>query len=837
MKYPELTTTARELFDLPATAQRMPNICSMVNFFAESKRLMDGLGISCIVEIGSEAGINTKVLLDYIKNRNGKLITVDPAEIAFPFASETETAFEFLRETSNEFLRRKQIAEVIFLDGDHNYESVLEDLQLIHENRDVCRTKLVFMHDVNWPWGRRDIYYAPERIKHPQPYKKDFAVSPYIKGDENALPAAGYATATTEGGPRNGVLTAVEDFLKQYPEQWTFLRIPVLYGIGILCSNENLLPEEKNHVSGCLGELASHRDLFATLELNRIENLCYIESLHTQLNGAGQTWRNDQAYIKEVNALLPSFSRQIESLQSDNAQKDLSLKEKEESLQQAQVLIQKNLQELENASSRLAHTEQELQSTSSKLAGAEQELQSTSSKLAEAEQELQSTSSKLAETEQELQSTSSKLAGAEQELQSTSLKLAGKEQELQQTAQKLSATEQELQQTVQLLSATEQKFQNTELELSEKEQELTRTKDHLQTVCEQKTTIESELSGTQAELAKTTGELNSTTKILNQTKLDLIDRTGQLEQTSKELTESLGRESSLREVVWTRDQKIREMTLGLKSEGWRYKEFRFAKLLPYPQRNRKRLSKAAEMLNSGAVKMLSLDIFDTLLFRRVDSELLHFRKIALAMQKQIPEIPAEDFYSARALAHDLAYRTCMPVEGCREASCREIFRIMARILQREETFGAELLRMELDYERKNLFLNKSIWQLVKLAGEKQIPVILASDMYWGEEELQDLIRTLLPEPELISRIYSSSGAVSKASGLLFDRILREESCPAESILHIGDNAVADFREPYLRCGIMSIWMPRSVLYKKRKHRQQKKFEKSLYERGILHGIR
>ena len=77
---------------------------------------------------------------------------------------------------------------------------------------------------------------------------------------------------------------------------------------------------------------------------------------------------------------------------------------------------------------------------------------------------------------------------------------------------------------------------------------------------------------------------------------------------------------------------------------------------------------------------------------------------------------------------------------------------MAKILGKEEFFAEKLLQMELAYERKNLFLNESIWKLVKIADEKRIPVILASDMYWGEAELKSLMETLLPEPGLIKKI-------------------------------------------------------------------------------------
>ncbi|MBL7373602.1 class I SAM-dependent methyltransferase, partial [Escherichia coli] len=73
---------------------------------------------------------------------------------------------------------------------------------------------LALMHDVSWPCARRDCYYAPDRIpeEHRHPHSFDGGVS---LGQPDCLPnrgfrgAGSFAWALHEGGPRNGVLTAV----------------------------------------------------------------------------------------------------------------------------------------------------------------------------------------------------------------------------------------------------------------------------------------------------------------------------------------------------------------------------------------------------------------------------------------------------------------------------------------------------------------------------------------------------------------------------------------------------------------------------------------------------
>ena len=67
-------------------------------------------------------------------------------------------------------------------------------------------------HDVCWPHGRRDDYYAAEQIpeadRHPVGGGKLVPGDPGVHDHGLEYPRS----AAREGGPRNGVLTAIEDF-------------------------------------------------------------------------------------------------------------------------------------------------------------------------------------------------------------------------------------------------------------------------------------------------------------------------------------------------------------------------------------------------------------------------------------------------------------------------------------------------------------------------------------------------------------------------------------------------------------------------------------------------
>lgn len=249
------------------------------------------------------------------------------------------------------------------------------------------------------------------------------------------------------------------------------------------------------------------------------------------------------------------------------------------------------------------------------------------------------------------------------------------------------------------------------------------------------------------------------------------------------------------------------------------------------------LQEARHLLDSGAVKVLSLDIFDTLLLREWTSELERFEGAAVFHHRRFPRIPERELYEARALAHRMAYQSVAPVQGCREAAAERIFNIMARILELPADAVPILMEEELNYEAAHLRPNPIVLDLAKRARKCGIPVIAVSDMYWGGKALSSLLERLLPESGMIGNIYSSSDfGVSKDSGNLFDHVLRETGCAPEALLHLGDDFQADFLSPFVRHGIRSVWLPGSSFRNRYRKYKQRCRERDLHERNILHGL-
>ncbi len=149
---------------------------------------------------------------------------------------------------------------------------------------------LVFLHDVGWPCGRRDLYYSPESLPKDavHPYTCEGGVtlgsSTFVQGGFRSH--GEFAFAMEEGGPANGVLTAVEDFL-QGRERLAFVNVPCIFGLGVVYEKSapyasalahHLQPYDGNVL---LGRLEENR---LTLYLRVLELQDLTVELHDQLD-------------------------------------------------------------------------------------------------------------------------------------------------------------------------------------------------------------------------------------------------------------------------------------------------------------------------------------------------------------------------------------------------------------------------------------------------------------------------------------------------------------------------------------------------------------------------
>ena len=131
------------------------------------KPLLSELKLKNIVEVGAQTGINTNKILQYCREQEGKLHTIDPAPIFdyMKLKEENEENFEFYKELSLSALPLLKDYDAILLDGDHNWYTVYHELNCINDSfKGKEKFPLILLHDIGWPYGRRDLYYNPENI-------------------------------------------------------------------------------------------------------------------------------------------------------------------------------------------------------------------------------------------------------------------------------------------------------------------------------------------------------------------------------------------------------------------------------------------------------------------------------------------------------------------------------------------------------------------------------------------------------------------------------------------------------------------------------------------------
>jgi hypothetical protein len=199
-------------------------------------------GLKRVVEIGVAHGAHTRLMVRSLAKIRGHLTSIDPK---IPLRTRVRCwrpgRSRFIQKPSLDVLPRFAAAgerfDCALIDGDHNWYTVFHELELLSPM--MTENAVIFLHDVAWPYARRDIYFAPERV--PAEFRHPADRRPIIEGQQELGPKGtpgmnGHLfNAIQEGGARNGVLTAVEDFIAAHPEYgWQLRVVESDGGLGIL---------------------------------------------------------------------------------------------------------------------------------------------------------------------------------------------------------------------------------------------------------------------------------------------------------------------------------------------------------------------------------------------------------------------------------------------------------------------------------------------------------------------------------------------------------------------------------------------------------------------------
>ena len=267
---------------------------------------LDVVSPARVVEIGSEAAGMTRLMARWAAEHDAVFTTVEP----FPIAevrelAESSPSFELVEGRSPAALAEVEPADVYLVDGDHNHWTVLHELRAIHADG---RAPLTVLHDVGWPCARRDQYYSVDALP-PEAVLPHSHTRGRMPGEDELVDhgfggAGEFAVACEAGGPRNGVLTAVEDFLRER-DGLEYAHVPAVFGLGIVWSSDAPYAER---LRALLAPWHENR-LLERLEENRVRLYARVLEMQDRLSRADAG----------SNLVLLRYAERIAELEAANA--------------------------------------------------------------------------------------------------------------------------------------------------------------------------------------------------------------------------------------------------------------------------------------------------------------------------------------------------------------------------------------------------------------------------------------------------------------------------------------------------------------------------------------
>lgn len=194
-----------------------------------------------------------------------------------------------------------------------------------------------------------------------------------------------------------------------------------------------------------------------------------------------------------------------------------------------------------------------------------------------------------------------------------------------------------------------------------------------------------------------------------------------------------------------------------------------------------------------SVTTLSLDCFDTLLWRNTQAPRDVFAEIALPGGGIEPRVWAEG----------VAQRMANSRSGSHEITLTDVYRRLLTNASEDEIAAA--VSREIEIEARHLFPFKPVVELMRDAKARGLQIILVSDMYLSEAQLRELLLRTAGDEVLgmIDRIFMSNEYGMPKSQGLFVPVLKALGIPGDRVLHVGDNYHADY-EGAIRAGIHAV---------------------------------
>ena len=209
-------------------------------------------------------------------------------------------------------------------------------------------------------------------------------------------------------------------------------------------------------------------------------------------------------------------------------------------------------------------------------------------------------------------------------------------------------------------------------------------------------------------------------------------------------------------------------------------------------------------MSEDDIKVISFDVFDTLLVRRICTVDDLYRLLNKKFRKLTDS--NLDFGKVRIESEQVLRREIIRGERDKEDFfIDEIYDLISRDYQIPAEVSGEMLQEELSIERDVCFQRKSgktLFDFAKTTGKK---IIMVSDMYLRKEHIEDLLRA--NGYEGYDDIFvSSEVGLRKTTGHLYEYVAKVVNVSPDRIFHIGDNPQNDIENAEKK-GFNTAWLP------------------------------
>lgn len=337
------------------------------------------------------SGLKDKDLVNEFLNYDATFTAID--------SNKTHPQIDTINGHSLDILPLQGNYEAIVIDDDPNWYTVYNELNLIKKSNEEF--PLVFICNNRFPHKFRDSYSNPEII--PKEFRQKCVKElPINYDDKEIIITDDYLHACEENTPKNGVSTAINDFLNETPDIG-IMDIKFIEEITILYPKSTI---SKIRIDNLKRDCEDKKVTFEGLSDTLIENqmlISYIDDPNTSINNFKPI---DESKINEYenklnvqNSQIKYKNSQIVGIKSELNVKELQIKNIESQLVNKDNTIKKLSAELNDANNEINHLKKEIEEekslSKSKVADLNFKVETTSQEIASLKKDFAETEANL----------------------------------------------------------------------------------------------------------------------------------------------------------------------------------------------------------------------------------------------------------------------------------------------------------------------------------------------------------------------------------------------------------------------------------------------------------